>query len=183
MENSSNSAHVAWLSLAVAAMVGATVAAASSYLIHCRTLDRLQSQKQLDLTGKRRGAARRRPNRDALSNATTVAPELMAHDNVKSVLNSSLPPRLPKNESTDSINTIPPGLPRVQVRKEGRSSNFFSHKPRLVLCFSLVMQLHSSLQSTPEVQESRVGFSGSDEFLHGDSFVHLLFSVHTFCFC
>lgn len=124
MENSSSSTHAAWLSLALAAMVGATVAAASSYLLHCRTVDRLQSQKMLDIGDqkRRRMNIRRRTNREPLqggSSNSTVAPELMAHDNVKSVLNSSLPPRLPKADSTDSISSIPPGLPRVQTRKEG----------------------------------------------------------------
>lgn len=125
---SSSSTHAAWLSLAVAAVVGATVAAASSYLIHCRTVDRLQSQKLLDIGDqqRRRSAPRKRINRDFVegSNATAVAPELLAHDNVTAVLNSSLPPRLPKTESAESFTTIPPGLPRVQTRKEGRGLKF-----------------------------------------------------------
>lgn len=166
MENSSNSAHVAWLSLAVAAMVGATVAAASSYLIHCRTLDRLQSQKQLDLTGKRRGVGRGRPNRDALSNATTVAPELMAHDNVKSVLNSSLPPRLPKNESTDSINTIPPGLPRVQTRKEGGAQQPPGSARRQGSHASLNNVMRSTSPRSPERAGSYESVEGSEEEDH-----------------
>jgi len=165
MENSSSSAHVAWLSLAVAAMVGATVAAASSYLIHCRTVDRLQSQKQLDLTVKRRGAGRRRPNRDALSNATTVAPELMAHDNVKSVLNSSLPPRLPKNESTDSISTIPPGLPRVQTRKEGGAQQPPGSARRQGSHASLNNVMRSSSPRSPE-RGSYESVEGSEEEDH-----------------
>ena len=116
MENSS-STHAAWLSLAVAAMVGASVAAASSYMLHLRTVERLQSQRMLDVGDQRKrrvGPGRRRINRDPLA-----VPDPVANENVKSVLNSSLPPRSPKAPSSDSISTVPPGLPRVQNRKEG----------------------------------------------------------------
>lgn len=119
MENSS-ATHAAWLSLAVAAMVGATVAAASSYMLHCRSLERLQSQRMLDFGEHRRrrpGYQQRRVNKDL---GSSTVPELMAHDNVKSVLNSSLPPTsMAKGGSSDSVSTIPPGLPRVKTRKEG----------------------------------------------------------------
>lgn len=149
MENSS-STHAAWFSLAVAAMVGATVAAASSYLLHCKAVDRLQSQKMLDLGDlkKRKTALRKRgTSRDDMfgSNSTPVAPELLAHENVKSVLNSALPPRLPKADSTDSISTIPPGLPRVQTRKEGRCSNSSIHVNRIPQSMLKLLQfMHSS---------------------------------------
>ncbi|KAG0577068.1 hypothetical protein KC19_5G128400 [Ceratodon purpureus] len=119
MENSSR-ANATWLSLVVAAMVGATVAGASSYMLHWRALDRLQSQRMLDSTDTRRA---RRGRRKGLSNrvdsvqigsTTPGGSELMASDNA---INSSLPPS--KAEPYDSMSTIPPGLPRVQTRKEG----------------------------------------------------------------
>lgn len=120
MENSS-STHAAWLSLGVAAMVGATVAAASSYMVHCRAVKCLQSQRVLDVGDPRKrrvGPGRGRTNKDPLPGSSSTVSELVAQDNGKSFL-SSLPPRLPKGPSSDSIGSVPTGLPRIHTRKEG----------------------------------------------------------------
>jgi hypothetical protein len=127
MENSSR-VNATWLPLVVAALVGATVAAASSYMLHWRAVDRLQSQRTLDSTGdqraRRRGARRKglslnRVDSVQLGGAPAGAPEFMAPDNAKPALNSSSLPPPSKVDSSDSMSTIPPGLPRVQTRKEG----------------------------------------------------------------
>lgn len=123
MENLSR-ANGTWLSLVMAAMVGATVAAASSYVLHWRAIDRLQSQRVIeagDQKLRRRGGRRKgisnRGDSVQFGGAAPRVTELMAPDNAKPALNSSLPPT--KADSSDSTSIIPPGLPRVQTRKEG----------------------------------------------------------------
>ena len=124
MESSSR-ANATWFSLVMAAMVGATVAAASSYMLHWRAVERLQSQRVLDNSadqrvrrrvGRRKGTSNRVDSLQLGSTASAI-PELMAPDNAKLDFNSSQLPS--KADSSDNLSTIPPGLPRVQTRKEG----------------------------------------------------------------
>ena len=92
--------NVSWISFVVAAMVGATVAGASSYVLHYRAMERHQQRLEDRRALRRKGHRRNGMFSPGEAPAACLEPSLDA-------------------KALDSISSIPPGLPRVQIRKEG----------------------------------------------------------------
>jgi hypothetical protein len=111
--------RVTWLSLAVAAMVGASVAATSAFLLHRRALEQIKSKIEVE-SGHQRSQERkhlhqvvatrqRKATRDAacLDNKDDVESPSNGTENGKSVLDSSTPrPAI--------------GLPHLQIKQDGK---------------------------------------------------------------
>lgn len=120
----------AWISLAVAAMVGASVAAVSAYILHMRAMEQMQFHSELETIDQRlrnkkaRGASRRRKStRDTPCSSSQSLPEIAlinGTDNGKYAREASGSSGLERADSLASMSGIPPGLPRVQTRRDGR---------------------------------------------------------------
>lgn len=138
----SSSGGKAWFRVCLAALLGATVAAASAYWLHNRALDellaRLDSQELEKRKHRIKGSARHRRHekscRDVAPGSPNSLPEMSSFariENGRADQKGSSPSleRLDSNSSFAAMSAIPAGLPRVQTRREGRVNVIFGFPP------------------------------------------------------
>ncbi|KAH8974528.1 hypothetical protein BDL97_01G106700 [Sphagnum fallax] len=122
----------AWFSLALAALVGAGVAAASAYVLHARALEQMINSRVTEAAGDAR-LRRRKGGRGGSTSAAArhrkangengfVAEMGLSSsggvDNEKTARDDSPSETERGGDSFASLTTIPPGLPRVQTRRD-----------------------------------------------------------------
>lgn len=157
MEGGEATSKAGWLALALAAVLGASASAATSYLLHKRALDHVLAKSSGESArrdgGGEYGDARRRKGRS--SSRQRHAAGLAGRDSAALGSSSSLSDggqygngdgkpvvaRLAYSvvEGGDrdgdlhaSMSSIPPGLPRVQTRREGKQRSLLCSD---VFCF------------------------------------------------
>jgi hypothetical protein len=140
----------AWFSLALAALVGAGLAAASAYVLHTRALEQMINSRVTEAAGDAR--LRRRKGGRGGSTSAAAAGHRKANgengvvaemglsssggvDNGKTARDDSPSETERCGDSFASLTTIPPGLPRVQTRRDGRVY-FYSPPPQ---CTPLIL--------------------------------------------
>lgn len=124
----------AWFSLCLAAMVGASVAAASAFWLHKRALDEMLARLDIETVERRkyknRSNSRNRRlsdkiTKDSVLGSSNSLPEMSSFANGIDNSKSDNKTRSPSMERSDSqpsfaaMSAIPPGLPRVQTRRDG----------------------------------------------------------------
>ncbi|OAE33839.1 hypothetical protein AXG93_3559s1050 [Marchantia polymorpha subsp. ruderalis] len=127
----------AWFSLCLAAMVGASVAAASAFWLHKRALDEMLARLDIETVERRkyknRSNSRNRRlsdkiTKDSVLGSSNSLPEMSSFANGIDNSKSDNKTRSPSMERSDSqpsfaaMSAIPPGLPRVQTRRDGQST-------------------------------------------------------------
>jgi hypothetical protein len=149
----------AWFSLALAALVGAGVAAASAYVLHTRALEQMINSRVTEAAGDAR-LRRRKGGRGGSTSAAArhrkangengfVAEMGLSSsggvDNEKTARDDSPSETERCGDSFASLTTIPPGLPRVQTRRDGRVLFLFAsstmHSPDSSHVFFLLCDL------------------------------------------
>jgi hypothetical protein len=144
----------AWFSLALAALVGAGVAAASAYVLHTRALEQMTNYRVTEAAGDAR-LRRKKGGRGGSTSAAArhrkangengVVAEMGLSssggvDNGKTARDDSPSETERCGDSFASLTTIPPGLPRVQTRRDGRVY-FYSPPPQ---CTPLILHTFAS---------------------------------------
>eukprot|EP00249_Psilotum_nudum_P014552 c24883_g1_i1 orf=498-3221(+) len=182
-----------WVSLAAAALVGASVVAVSALWLHKRSIDQLL--KENDDPELVQEAARRRSNRSNHGpspapprfrrgrfsgrdyGSSSSLPEVSSFgnclDGTKSLVHSQSPSyaeqdhRLERGSNSQAslgaLNAIPPGLPRVQIHREGATqiANLCNSTRRAVPLVNSVIR--STTPKSPVVGGAFETVEGSDE--------------------
>ncbi|CAK9271180.1 unnamed protein product [Sphagnum jensenii] len=122
-----------WLSLAVAAMVGASVAATSAFLLHRRALEQIKAKIEVE-SGHQRSQERKHPHHVVASRQRKVARDAACLDNKDDRLLLESPSNGTENgKSVLDYSTPRPaiGLPHLQIKQGG--SNILSRLPSMQL--------------------------------------------------
>jgi hypothetical protein len=111
-----------WLSLAVAAMVGASVAATSAFLLHRRALEQIKAKIEVE-SGHQRSQERKHLHHVVATRQRKVATDAACLDNKDDRLLLESPSNGTENGKSVLDSSTPRraiGLPHLQIKQDGK---------------------------------------------------------------